>query len=138
MKHPIPEIRRQDGLVSQKFLIVELPNNKYALVSEEIPFTERHEEIIRIEIESKRLVKLAKDILDHFDKKTKFEEWTPTIGDFEAKLKDVWGQEGFSTWLVDWIRAAKSMGRENEVRQAIRFYEWLKSNEKWLYDIKDT
>ena len=114
-------------------LIVECLDGKYALISRETPFTERWGETIRIEINAKRLVKLGQDILDHFDKKTKFAEWTPNIDDFKIKLNEVWGQDAFSTWLIDWIRGAYTMKQEREVKQARLFYEWLKSNERILY-----
>jgi hypothetical protein len=94
-------------------------------------------EQIRFEVSRDRLVKFANEILTFLNARQKFEEWKPTMADFEAKLKESWSSDhAIENWLCDYARMLVTFKdcREKEYEAFIRAYEWLKGNEDWLYE----
>ena len=79
---------------------------------------------LRVTVLPKRVIKLAKDILAHFNKKMKYKEWSPTFADLEKKLKEKYGDDAIYDWITNWLR----MPWNNE--RAKRLYDWLKTGEE--------
>ena len=79
---------------------------------------------LRVTVLPKRVIKLAKDILAHFNKKMKYKEWSPTFTDLEKKLKEKYGDDAIYDWITNWLR----MPWNNE--RAKRLYDWLKTGEE--------
>jgi len=84
---------------------------------------------------AKRLEQLANEILSYLKKEARFVEWTPTMQEFEAKLREVMGEHGIEFWFIDWVRTVKCFEeiRKTEMEQIKRIYEWLHANREWLY-----
>lgn len=107
----------------------------FALTCEEKKFGEYYGETIRVEITAKRLKQLADDILNYLDKKAKWDEWKPTMNDLEVRLRQDRPDFGLEQWFIDWLRHAVTMKNKSDIKQARRIYEWVKSNEAWLYEV---
>lgn len=107
----------------------------FAIISEEKEFGEHWGESIRIEITAKRLEQLANDILNYLDRKVKWGEWKPSMSDLEVRLRQTSPKYGIETWFIDWIRHAVTMKDKDDIKQARLIYEWLRGNEKWLYEV---
>lgn len=86
---------------------------------------ESNEEDINFEIANFRLIQLANDVLNAFNRKAEFEKFEPTIQDFEQKLGTQFDVE---CYVIDLIRIP------SQKKTAQKIYEWLKSNEDWLYN----
>jgi len=94
---------------------------------------EKFGEQLRVETSSKRLIQLANEILNYFNKKVKWEEWKPTMHELERRIREIRPKWGIENWFLDWVRTAITLNEKDDVKQARRIYEWLKSNEEWLY-----
>lgn len=117
-----------------KRLRIGLLNNNKAFVRADLMTFRQTQESIYISTSHQRLEKLANEILSELHKTTKIQEWKPTFQELEAELLKK--PHGFDLWLVDVIRAAVSSQNKNIILQFIKAYEWLKSNEQWLYEAK--
>lgn len=89
---------------------------------------------LRVETSAKRLIQLANDILKYFDKKAKWKAWKPTFEDLERRLNEEKPKCGIEIWFIDWVRFVKTIKDKDGIKQARQIYEWLKSNESWLYE----
>jgi len=78
---------------------------------------------LRVTVLPKRVIKLAKDILAHFNKKMKYKEWSPTFSDLEKKLKEKYGDDAIYDWITDWLRMPWNNKRTK------RLYDWLETGE---------
>jgi len=79
---------------------------------------------LRVTVLPKRVIKLAKDILTHFNKEMKYKEWSPTFDDLEKKLEEKYGKDGVYMWIQDWLRQPWNNKRAKEL------YDWLKTGEE--------
>jgi len=79
---------------------------------------------VNFTVSESRLIKLARDILNYYGKKMKLDRWKPTFEDFEKRLEEIYGEEGFYMWIVDWLRNP----RHKDVAE--RLYDWLKTAEE--------
>lgn len=141
-----------------RFHIHDCSQGTFALIMEEKPWTEKWGTTIRIEVQAKRLQQLADEILNYFNRKAKLQEWKPTIDEIVTKVQDIYTTSGLryykslidalidtaenqqsehkytvDEWFINWIREAVTLKREGQIKEAQRIYEWLKSNENWLY-----
>lgn len=108
----------------------------FALIMSEKHFISKYPETMRIDISSKRLIQLANDILTHCDQKAKIKEWKPSNEEFESALERKYGNCAMDHFIINWIRKVVSLNDEDKIKQARQVYEWLKSNEDWLYNRK--
>ena len=109
---------------------------KFYLIIEKKDWHDRfNNESLSVETSAKRLEQLANDILSYLKKEARFTEWTPTMQEFEAKLREVMGEHGIEFWFIDWVRTVKCFEeiRKTEMEQIKRIYEWLHGNREWLY-----
>ena len=98
---------------------------------------------MRIRAVLKELNITRADVIDYCKKKyphifhkevfVKLKEWKPTMQEFERKLESLYGVE---IWFLDWVRTVVNMKNKKEILEARHIYEWLKSNENWLYELK--
>lgn len=116
-----------------RFHIHDCNEGKYALIATRKPFGQEYSESIYITVQAKRLEQLANDILTYLKKEAHLKQWKPTMQELEVKLEQLYPQSGVEMWFIDWVRMAVTMKRKDDVLQAKRIYEWLKSNEAWLY-----
>jgi len=129
----IHDITKKDAGDFYRFKVIDIKNGHFDLLMEEKPWTEKWGTTIRIETSAKRLEQLANEILNYLNKKVKWEEWKPTVEDFAQRLEEIRPECGVELWFIDWVRNAVTLGKEADIAQARRIYEWLRSNEKWLY-----
>jgi len=117
-----------------RFSICDYRDGRFALIMEEKPWTEKWGESIRIEIKAKRLAELANDILSYLKKEAQLKEWKPTMAEFQWQIEQIHGKgHAVEFWFIDWVRTCKTKRDKEAVDQIKRIYEWLKSNEAWLY-----
>jgi len=119
-------VKREDGDF-YRFRIWDCGEGKFSLTMEEKPFVEKWGTSISITVEARRLQQLANEILNYLRRKVQWEEWTPTMEELAQRLEEIRPQWGVEMWFIDWVRFP---GHKAEAR---KIYEWLKSNENWLY-----
>lgn len=122
----IRDIIQRDGDF-YRFQIWDCGQNRFVLMMTKQQLTEKYGETIRLETSAKRLQQLANEILNYLKRKVQWKKWKPTMEEFAQRLEEIRPQWGVETWFTDWVRFP---GHKAEAR---RIYEWLKSNEKWLY-----
>lgn len=64
----------------------------------------RERQQVNFETTRQRLIEFANEILIHFDKKRKYEDWKPTFKDLESRLGEYFPTDGFYMWIVDYMR----------------------------------
>lgn len=121
----VPKIRDQARDGTYVFVVNEY-KGKVALIIDFKPntFSFKSRNQMRVEALPKRVIKLAKDILAHFNKKIKYKEWSPTFADLERKLKEKYGDDAIYDWMTNWLRLPWNNKR------AKRLYEWLQTGEE--------
>lgn len=126
----IRDITQRDGLNFIRFSVLEY-DGKIALIISKKSFREEYGEQLRVETSPKRAQQLANEILSYLNKEAKIKEWTPTMADFETKLRERWNekQHHVELWFIDWVRFPE----KNRKIQARKIYEWLHINKDWLY-----
>jgi hypothetical protein len=93
-------------------------------------------EQIRFDVTEARLLKLASELFEYFNRKQKFKDWSPSIGDWQTKMQETYQKgDALYMWFIDWVREVVTMKecREVEYKELIRIYEWMKGAEDWLY-----
>ena len=129
----IRDITQKYGADFIRLRVIDLRDKRFALQIEKQLWTEKFGERLRIETSTKRLEELANEILNYLNKKVKWEEWKPTMDDLEQRLEEVCPEWGIENWFIDMIRTAVALENKSKIRQVRRIYEWIKSNEVWLY-----
>lgn len=95
------------------------------------------EDVIRLNTTTKRIVQLANDILSFFEQEKKVKEWKPSNEEFVWALERMYGKGNhMHFFVIDWIRKQVTLGNKEGIKQGQEIYEWLKSNEDWLYGKK--
>lgn len=132
MRNGVREIRKNDDGGQYQFNVVIVDKKKCRLVASFLdPFNDYKNEHINFEITNKRLIQLANDILSAFNKEAELEKFEPTMYDFEKKLGERYGEKyGVETYVIDLVRMP------NQIEATKKIYEWLKSNEQWIYERK--
>ena len=94
-------------------------------------------EQIRFKLTETRLLKLAKEICEYFNRQIKLKEWTPSFDDWQVKMEERYSKgHALYMWFIDHVRDVVNMkqAHKEEYGEVVRIYEWLKGNEKWLYE----
>lgn len=133
---PFKQIRDiiERGAVFKRLSFTITRDSKEARIyMEEKGFTEKYGTVIQISTNTKRLGELARDILKALGLKAKYEKWKPTLQDLEYRLDQTDAMNRLNFWFIDMIRIAVTMKDERKVAQVKEIYEWLRSNEDWLY-----
>jgi len=99
MKNNISEIRDNKDLNHKSLSIIVRDDTVYIHTSV-FPFGETFRDTISIVTTSSRLKKLALEILETLNAKTKIKEWTPTFGDLEAQLDKNGVSYGLEYWFI--------------------------------------
>lgn len=108
-----------------------------ALIMRVKPFGSTFGNTIRLDTSTKRLIQLANDILSYFEQEAKIREWKPSNEEFVWALERRFGKgNGMDFFVIDWVRQVVALKDEDNIKQAQHMYEWLKSNEDWLYGRK--
>lgn len=125
MPEIVPKIRDQAIDGTYTFIINEY-EGKVTLIINFKPnsFSFKASAQMRVDVLPKRVIKLAKDILAYFNKQMKYKEWSPTMADWEKKLKEKYGDDEVYMWIQDWLRLPWNN------KWANRLYEWLKTGEE--------
>jgi len=110
--------------------------DKFTLTMERKLFGEKWGERIAMATSANRLTQLANDILTFLNQKAKIKDWKPTNEEYECALERKYGKGGMNFFVIDWVRKVVALKDDDGIKQARLMYEWLKSNEEWLYKQK--
>lgn len=140
MPEIVPKIRNYKAMDGSYTLIVNEYEGKISLIINFKPnsLVGGHSAQLRVTVLPKRVVKLAKDILAHFNREMKYKEWSPTFSDLERKLKEKYGDDGVYMWILDWLRKpwnnkkAKQLYERLQTGEELGFFEHesRKTNQK--------
>jgi len=131
----IRDITQKDAGNFYRFHIHDCGNGKFCLIMSSKLWTDKFGETIRIDTTGKRLIELANEILNYLGQEAKLKEWHPSMNEFEWRIEQEHGKgHAIEIWFIDWLRKIVSMHDEEAIEQAVRIYEWMKSNEAWLYE----
>lgn len=131
--HDIRDITAKKGLTFQRLRFTITADKRATVYMEEREFDERYGTTIVIATKAERLGQLARDILKALGLRAQYEKWKPTLADLEYRLDQTDQFNGLNFWFVDMLRTAVTMNNEVKVAQIKSIYEWIKSNEDWLY-----
>lgn len=126
MPEIVPQIRNWKAVDGAYTFIINEYEGEIALIINFKPsrLVGGYSKQLRVTVLPKRVIKLAKDILAHFNKKMKYKEWSPTFADLERKLKEKYGDDAIYDWMTNWLRLPWNNKR------AKRLYEWLQTGEE--------
>lgn len=126
MPEIVPRIRNYRAIDGSYTFIVNEYKGKISLIIDFKPnsLVGGRSAQLRVRVLPKRVVKLAKDILAHFNKKMKYKEWSPTFSDLEKKLKEKYGDDAIYDWIISWLRLPWNNKRAKQL------YDWLKTGEE--------
>ena len=124
----IREVRKNEFEGQYRFKII-VGDKTSRLVADFVPpaFSTYRPEMINFEVKNSRVIQLGKDILNYFNRKAKLEAFEATVDELEKKLEERYGVEHY---VINLIRLRSHFDQKEAAR---RIYEWLKSNEEWLY-----
>lgn len=122
---------QEQEMFRRKTLTFTPTNNKITIVAcDEDKHNEYDSKQIVLTISHQRAIKLANEILSFYDRKHQEDTFKLDWNDIEKALIE---RYGISNWIIDFARKL-SITSPKEVQSFIEGYEWLKSNEKWLYE----
>jgi len=129
MKTKIREIRQQQPDGYARLMIGHYEKRFFIVTDFKPAFETYRSKSIRFEVTTKRIQQLANDILNHIDKKMKWEKWEPTMEELERRLDERYHGDGIYMWFIDWVRFPKNK------KAGKRIYEWMKgAAERGFFD----
>jgi hypothetical protein len=113
-------------------ILIFTPNEKKMTIAayNEDPHNDYDSQTIIFEISQQRAIKLAEEILSYYDRKHQEDIFKPDWNDIEKALIE---RYGICNWMTDFARKLDRTSPE-QIKDFIRGYQWLKDNEKWLYE----